>query len=104
MNPFAELISMVVGIYVNIVLLRFFMQYFRADFHNPLSQFVVKATDPLVKPVRKIVPGFAGLDISSLVLAWLISLASELLVAILGGNLANMSIGLLLVLPIFKVI
>jgi len=104
MNPFAELISIVVSFYIAIVLMRFFLQYFRADFYNPLSQFVVKATDPLIKPVRKIVPGFAGLDISSLVLAWLISLISEPLLVVLSGYSFKLNIGLLLVAPVFKVI
>jgi YggT family protein len=104
MNPFAELISMVIGMYVFIVLLRFFLQYFRADFYNPLSQFVIKATDPLIKPIRKLVPGFGGIDVSSLVLAWLVSLVSELVIIILSGSLANASIGLILILPLFKVI
>lgn len=104
MNPFVELISIVIGFYVSIVLLRFFLQYFRADFYNPLSQFVVKATDPLIKPIRKLVPGFAGLDISSLVLAWLVSLISELLMAAFGGYIASVGIGMFLLVPVFKVI
>ena len=70
MNPFAQLLSMLISVYVSIILLRFFLQYFRADFYNPLSQFIVKITDPLVKPVRKLVPSLAGLDLSTLLLAW----------------------------------
>jgi YggT family protein len=104
LNPFAELISIIVNFYVSIVLLRFFLQYFRADFHNPLSQFVVKATTPLVKPMRKIIPGFAGLDISSLILAWLILLFIEPLLLIVSGYKFELQIGYLLVDPIFKVI
>lgn len=104
MNPFAELVSIVINIYISIILLRFFMQYFRADYYNPLSQFVIKATDPLVRPLRKIIPGFLGLDVSSLLLAWLVSMASILLVALLTNSMVNVSLGQLLLLPIFQVI
>lgn len=85
MNPFVELISILIGIYVNIVILRFFLQYFRADFYNPLSQFVVKVTDPLIRPLRKIIPSIAGLDTSSIVLAWLITIANIVLIQLIGG-------------------
>jgi len=104
MNPFAELISIIIGIYVNIVLLRFFLQYFRADFYNPLSQFVVKATDPFIKPLRKVIPGIGGLDFSSLVLAWLVSLVNVVLLSLFDGSFANAKVALLLIIPLFRVI
>ncbi|MDP3365837.1 MAG: YggT family protein, partial [Pseudomonas sp.] len=62
------------SLYLLIVLLRFILQLVRADFYNPLSQFIVKATQPLVTPLRRIIPGFAGLDLASLVLAILVQL------------------------------
>ncbi|WP_164503471.1 YggT family protein [Pleionea sediminis] len=55
------------------VLLRFFMQYFRVDFYNPVSQSIVKLTNPPLIPLRKIIPGFRNMDIASLVLALIIS-------------------------------
>src|SRR5690606_26812652 len=58
--------------YITIVLLRFLFQLSRADFYNPISQFVVKATNPLVRPIRKIVPGIGAFDGASLVLAILL--------------------------------
>jgi len=86
MNPFAQLIDILVDLYITIVLLRFFLQYFRADFYNPLSQFAVKATDPFVKPLRKIIPGFGGLDVSSLVLAYLLILIKFILLMAISGQ------------------
>jgi YggT family protein len=96
MNPFAQLIDILVGLYITVILIRFFLQYFRADFYNPLSQFVVKATDPLIKPLRKIIPGFAGIDMSSLVLAYLITLAKFMLILMLTGQLSFNVVFLLL--------
>jgi YggT family protein len=87
MNPFAQIIDILIGIYITIILLRFFLQYFRADFYNPLSQFVVKATDPLVKPLRKIVPGFGGIDVSTMLLAYLVTLFKFLFIYLVMGQL-----------------
>ena len=62
------------SLYLLIVLLRFILQRVRADFYNPLSQFTVKATQPLLKPLRRFIPSIAGLDTASLVLAVLVQL------------------------------
>ncbi|TQV74060.1 YggT family protein [Aliikangiella marina] len=104
MNPFAAVIEIVLSFYTSIVLLRFFLQYFRADFYNPISQLVVKATDPLVKPLRKIIPGFGGLDISSIILAWLVIIAKFLLVSLLSGGMGSINIIVLLFGSIFGVV
>lgn len=62
------------SLYLLIVLLRFILQLVRADFYNPLSQFTVKATQPLLKPLRRLIPSIAGLDTASMVLAVLVQL------------------------------
>jgi YggT family protein len=56
-------------------MLRFMLQIVRADFHNPVSQFLIKVTNPLVKPVRRLLAGFGGiggLDWSTLILAYIL--------------------------------
>jgi YggT family protein len=65
------LLSLVAGAF----LLRFQMQLMRAPFRNPLGQFLLAATDFAVKPLRRILPGFLGLDWASLVAAWATQLA-----------------------------
>lgn len=74
------LVDSLVGLIVYLGLLRFFMQVFRAPFRNPVGQFVVAFTDWGVQPLRRIVPGWKGFDLSTLVFAILVQLA---LVAIL---------------------
>ena len=70
LNTAAVYILQTLGsLYLLIVLLRFILQLVRANFYNPLCQFIVRATQPLLKPLRKIIPGFGGLDLASLVLA-----------------------------------
>ncbi|BCD86018.1 hypothetical protein PSm6_24250 [Pseudomonas solani] len=73
------------SLYLLIVLLRFILQLVRADFYNPLSQFIVRATKPLLNPLRKVIPGFAGLDVASLVLAILIQLLLMIVTLVLMG-------------------
>lgn len=72
-------------LYILIVLLRFVLQLVRADFYNPLSQFVVKATQPLLAPLRRVIPGFGGLDFAALMLAFLIHMALSLVILLLVG-------------------
>jgi len=62
------LVQFVVSIYMMFVLLRFLFQLVRADFHNPLSQAIVTVTNPPLKILRKIVPGFGGIDWPSVIL------------------------------------
>ena len=85
-NPFIFLIQVAFGAYALIVMLRFLFQLLRVDFHNPLSQFVVTATSPLLRPMRKFIPGIAGMDIASLILAWLVKSVELLLIMLLSGN------------------
>ena len=73
------------SLYLLIVLLRFILQLVRADFYNPLSQFVVRATQPLLLPVRKVIPSLFGLDTASLVLAILVQLLLMMITLILMG-------------------
>lgn len=58
-----------------VVILRFLLQLVRADFYNPISQFIVKATNPALIPLRRIIPGLGGLDLASLALAYFVQVA-----------------------------
>lgn len=73
--------------YLTIVLLRFLLQLARADFYNPITQFAVKATNPLLRPLRRIVPGWGGVDGASIVLAVIIQAITFylILIALNGG-------------------
>ncbi|WP_192982589.1 YggT family protein [Pseudomonas sp. EggHat1] len=84
------------SLYLLIVLLRFILQLVRADFYNPLSQFIVKATQPLVTPLRRVIPGFAGLDLASLVLAILVQLLLMVItLTLMGYNVGGFILQLL---------
>jgi YggT family protein len=78
-------INTLVGLYLLIIVLRFLLQLVRADFYNPVSQFIVKATNPLLIPLRKVIPGWGGIDIASLVLALLVQAIAIVLILLLNG-------------------
>ena len=86
LNTAAVYILQTIGsLYLLIVLLRFILQLVRADFYNPLSQFIVRATHPLLKPLRKVIPSLAGLDLASLALAIVVQLVLMALTLMLMG-------------------
>jgi len=68
------LIDVVFGLFTYALLLRFVMQALRAPFRNPAGQAVIALTDWIVKPMRKVLPGFKGIDWASLVATYLFQL------------------------------
>jgi YggT family protein len=79
------LIQSVLSLYLVVMLLRFLLQLVRADFYNPISQFLVKLTNPLVLPIRKVVPVFGGVDTASLLLTLLLQLLGIAAILVLNG-------------------
>ncbi len=70
-SALAYLIDVVFGLFTYALLLRFVMQVARAPFRNPVGQAVIALTDWIVKPLRKLLPGFRGIDWASLVATYL---------------------------------
>jgi YggT family protein len=79
------------------VVLRFLLQLVRADFYNPLSQGIVKVTMPLLKPLRKIIPGFLGIDMASVVLILLVQLLASVILCVVVGQIGLISNPFLLI-------
>ncbi len=65
------ILDTVCGFLTLVLLVRFALQWARASFRNPLGQFIVAVTDWMLRPARRVVPGLFGLDLASLLLAWL---------------------------------
>jgi YggT family protein len=101
------LLDTVFGLFTYAFLLRFVMQWQRAPFRNPIGQAVAALTDWAVKPLRRLLPGWRGLDWSTLALAWIAQflwlLALRLLQGFdaLGGNVA-LVLALLAVIELLK--
>lgn len=72
-------------IYLFIVVLRFLLQLVKADYYNPISRMIVKATNPLLVPLRKIIPGFWGIDFACLLLALLVKIVVLQVIILIAG-------------------
>lgn len=80
MSPLTQalvyVIQTIFSLYLLIVVIRLLLQLVRADFYNPISQFAVRATDPVLAPLRKVLPGHRRIDFPALILAILVQMLS----------------------------
>ena len=84
-NALIFLIKTILGLFTVALLLRFYMQWARAPQRNPISDFVNALTNFAVLPARRIIPGLWGLDLATLVLAWIVQFIELFLVLVLSG-------------------
>ena len=83
----------VFGLYIGAVLLRLLLQWVRADFYNPLSQAVVKLTNPVLRPMRRYIPALGRIDTASVLLLILLQMLNLwLAVALTGGSAGPLGI------------
>ncbi|UQY43546.1 YggT family protein [Erwinia sp. PK3-005] len=80
------LVTTLINLYVKVLLLRIWMQWARCDFYNPFSQFVVKITQPVIKPLRRVIPSIGPVDTASLLLAYVLSVLMFTLVFALQSS------------------
>jgi YggT family protein len=88
-NPLEFLISTLIGLFITAVMLRFLLAMVRADFYNPLTQILVKLTSPALKPLRRLIPGFGGIDIASLLLMLALQMLALTMITLLRGVALN---------------
>ncbi len=95
MNYFANagqlLIAFVFGILVTLVVLRVLLQVVRANFYNPICQMLYKVTNPVLMPMRRVVPSWRNLDVAGIVLAWLLLFVERTLSFALAGGVPNIA-------------
>ncbi len=101
-TPVEFLINTLFGLYILAVMLRFLLALVRADFYNPVSQFLVKVTNPPLKPLRRVLPSIGKLDTSALLLMLALQMASLAIIALLRG--AQLSPGALVIISLAELI
>lgn len=77
------LVQTLFGLYLIALVLRFLLQVLRADFHSPIAQVLVMLTNPPLRPLRRVIPGYGGIDWALLVLALLVQLLELILIGLL---------------------
>lgn len=103
------LLDTILGLFSLALLLRFYFQLLRVPYYNPVSQFLIAVTDFIVRPARRFIPGWAGIDLSTLMLAWLLECVVVTIMYVMQGydfeaNIITSSgvIGLLGIVEIIK--
>ncbi|EGU34692.1 integral membrane protein [Vibrio sp. N418] len=86
MSSLSFLISTVFDLYIMVVLLRLWLQATRADFYNPFSQFIVKATQPVIGPLRRIIPSVGSIDLSTVLFAYVLCVVKFVAVILVASN------------------
>jgi YggT family protein len=90
-NAGAILVEVLFGLVVALFVLRVLLQLVRANFHNPVCQFFYKATNPVLMPLRKLLPPLRRLDTAGSVVAYLLECLKVWLLAAFGGFTLNLS-------------
>lgn len=86
MNFLNFVILTLLQLYTSVLLLRVWMQCVRADFYNPFSQFIVKITQPIVRPLRSVIPSIGPIDTASVLLAYILILLGIIIPSYLSGT------------------
>jgi YggT family protein len=101
-DPLVLIIEALSSLYILAVLMRFLLQWCGADFYNPISQFLVKATQPPLRLMRRYIPPIGKIDTSSLILMLALQMLANFLIGLLQG--ARLGIGALTVIAIMELI
>ena len=71
-QAFAYLLETIFSLYAGLIVLRALLQWSRADYHNQVSRIIVRLTDPLLAPLRKLLPAIGRIDIASVIMVLLL--------------------------------
>ena len=86
-NAVSYLINVIFGLYIGAVMVRFLLQLVRADFYyNPLAKALVTITNPALRPLRRLIPGFQGIDWAAIVLMLLVQMAETTIIVLMIGH------------------
>jgi YggT family protein len=94
LNALSLLVQVIFGAIATLFLCRLAAEATRADFHNPLSQFIYRYTNPILAPIRRIVPNWRRINLAALLMVWLTLLIERVITFALGGFLPSL-VGLL---------
>lgn len=100
MNPLIAALTLIIRVifdaYIVILLLRFLLQKLRANWFNPISQFIIKLTEKPLKPFKKVIPGIHGFDLSILIFAFILQCIEMILLLLLTANAMPNLLGIII--------
>jgi YggT family protein len=101
-NAFTYLIGTLIDLYITAVMLRLLLQWVKADFYNPVCQFLVKVTNPLLVPLRRLIPSIGRLDTASVVLMIALEILSVWIVSKIGAT--HLAMEQIFIFSLFKLL
>jgi len=93
-NPLYFIISTILSVACALFAMRFILQAARADFYNPISQGILKFTEPVLSPIRTLIPSYQNLDFAAFIFTWLLKILTVAALFYLGGMDLGTNIGL----------
>lgn len=91
-GPVAFVIQFILSAVAVLFLIRFILQATRADFYNPISQGIVRYTDPVLKPLRVVMPSYRNLDLAAFMATWIVSIITIIVAVIMTGSYSNATV------------
>ena len=101
-SAFSFLIETAVHLYLVVILLRILLEAVRADFYNPIVQVLLRLTDPLVKPLSKVIPNIGRVNVSAVVVLYVVQLIG--LVILSGRTLDPFLLALLALMRLVRML
>ncbi|MFK2903169.1 YggT family protein [Dyella ginsengisoli] len=89
LNALSLVIELAFNLLATLFVLRVLAEAARADFHNPISQFLYRATNPVLAPIRRVIPNWRRINLAALLLAWLVMVLKNALLFVLLGAAPN---------------
>jgi YggT family protein len=86
MSALIFIVQTLFALYLGVVLLRLLLQWSRADFRNPICDAIVRLTNPLIVPLRRVLPPVGKIDTASVVAVILVAIIAEVIVTSLAGD------------------
>ncbi|MBV1906375.1 MAG: YggT family protein [Pseudomonadales bacterium] len=100
-NPLIFILSTLLSVVCVMFAMRFLLQATRADFYNPVSQGILKFTEPVLGPIRRIVPSYKNLDIAAFLIIWLLKILAVLVLSY-SHNIEPLAVNLILQLALHE--
>lgn len=96
MEAINYLLNFIFDTLLMILILRIWLQLVRADFYNPLCQFIVKVSNPLVIPFRKVIPGLGGIDVATILVAYIVACSKFVIIPLINGGAVDIITALII--------
>src|SRR6185312_2311661 len=94
-NALSLLIQFAFGCAILLFVFRLLAEAVRADFYNPICQFLYRATNPVLTPLRRVIPTWRRINIAALLIAWVLEIIKNFLLGFVVPDFWASNVGVL---------